>query len=134
MGGLRTLPAGGAVRPPAGGKDRRGGVGLAGDVRGRRPHRWGGEQRRRVGMPRALAADPRRIGLDEPLSALDASVQAQVANLLVELSRDLGMGMLLISHDLAIVRHVAHRTALMYLGDVVESAPTGQLWATPLQP
>src|SRR5258708_6050566 len=81
-----------------------------------------------------LAADPRLIVLDEPLSALDASVQAQVANLLVELSRELGMGMLLISHDLAIVRHVAHRVAVMYLGKVVETAATRELWEAPMHP
>lgn len=74
------------------------------------------------------------VVLDEPLSALDASVQAQVANLLVELARDLGMGMLLISHDLGIVRHVAHRTAVMYLGLIVETAPTDQLWQAPKHP
>jgi oligopeptide/dipeptide ABC transporter ATP-binding protein len=72
--------------------------------------------------------------LDEPLSALDASVQAQVANLLAELSRELHIGMLLISHDLAIVRHIAHRTAVMYLGLVVETAPTRSLWNEPLHP
>jgi peptide/nickel transport system ATP-binding protein len=74
------------------------------------------------------------IVLDEPLSALDSSVQAQVANLLVNLARDLNVGMLLISHDLAIVRHVAHRTAVMYLGVVVETAPTAQLWTAPMHP
>ena len=74
------------------------------------------------------------IVLDEPLSALDSSVQAQVANLLVDLARDLHVGMLLISHDLAIVRHVAHRTAVMYLGVVVETAPTAQLWTMPMHP
>jgi oligopeptide/dipeptide ABC transporter ATP-binding protein len=109
-------------------------VGIAADMAERHPHQLSGGQRQRVAIARALAADPRIIVLDEPLSALDASVQAQVANLLVELARDLDMGMLLISHDLAIVRHVAHRTAVMYLGQIVETAPTGLLWQAPRHP
>jgi oligopeptide/dipeptide ABC transporter ATP-binding protein len=109
-------------------------VGLPADFAGRFPHQLSGGQRQRIAIARALAAEPAMIVLDEPLSALDASVQAQVANLLVDLARDLEVGMLLISHDLAIVRHVAHRTAVMYLGRVVETAPTSQLWGNPLHP
>jgi peptide/nickel transport system ATP-binding protein len=74
------------------------------------------------------------IVLDEPLSSLDASAQAQIANLLVDLTRDLGVGLLLISHDLAIVRHVADRVAVMYLGTIVEEGPTDPMWAMPLHP
>jgi oligopeptide/dipeptide ABC transporter ATP-binding protein len=109
-------------------------VGLPASMSARHPHQLSGGQRQRVAIARALAADPRIIVLDEPLSALDASVQAQVANLLVELVRELDMGMLLISHDLAIVRHVANRTAVMYLGEIVETAPTSELWSTPRHP
>src|SRR5437762_6911485 len=109
-------------------------VGLPRDLARRFPHQLSGGQRQRIAIARALAADPAMIVLDEPLSALDSSVQAQVANLLVDLARDLHVGMLLISHDLAIVRHVAHRTAVMYLGVVVETAPTAQLWTLPLHP
>jgi peptide/nickel transport system ATP-binding protein len=109
-------------------------VGLPASMVGRFPHQLSGGQRQRVAIARALAADPAMIVLDEPLSALDASVQAQVANLLAELARDLHVGMLLISHDLAIVRHVAHRTAVMYLGVIVETAPTAELWKAPMHP
>jgi peptide/nickel transport system ATP-binding protein len=109
-------------------------VGLSRQLARRFPHQLSGGQRQRIAIARALAADPAMIVLDEPLSALDSSVQAQVANLLVDLARDLHVGMLLISHDLAIVRHVAHRTAVMYLGVVVETAPTTDLWTRPMHP
>jgi peptide/nickel transport system ATP-binding protein len=109
-------------------------VGLPASMSAQHPHQLSGGQRQRVAIARALAANPRIIVLDEPLSALDASVQAQVANLLVEIVRELDMGMLLISHDLAIVRHVAHRTAVMYLGRIVEAAPTPELWSSARHP
>jgi peptide/nickel transport system ATP-binding protein len=109
-------------------------VGLPASMSSQHPHQLSGGQRQRVAIARALAANPRIIVLDEPLSALDASVQAQVANLLVGLVRELDMGLLLISHDLAIVRHVAHRTAVMYLGTIVESAPTARLWSSARHP
>ena len=109
-------------------------VGLPPETASRFPYQLSGGQRQRVALARALAAQPSVIVLDEPLSALDVSVQAQVANLLRGLADELGVGMLLISHDLGVVHHVADRTAVMYLGRLVETAPTKELWSRPAHP
>lgn len=109
-------------------------VGLPASAASGYPHEFSGGQRQRIAIARTLAAEPSVIVADEPLAALDASIKAQLANLMVGLSRELGAGLLFISHDLAIVRHVADLVAVMYLGLVVELAPTAELWAMPLHP
>jgi peptide/nickel transport system ATP-binding protein len=109
-------------------------VGLPLEAANRYLHEFSGGQRQRVAIARALATSPSVLVLDEPLSSLDASAQAQIANLLGDLKRELGLGMLLISHDLAIVRQVADAVAVMYLGCIVEFSPTRELWADPQHP
>ncbi len=109
-------------------------VGLPANAIRRYPHEFSGGQRQRIAVARALAADPSVIVLDEPLASLDASAQAQLANLLKHLSRELEVGLLLISHDLAIVRHVADDVSVMYLGQMVETSPTMPLWERPAHP
>lgn len=109
-------------------------VGLDPAFADRFPHQFSGGQRQRIAIARALAARPRCVVADEPISALDASAQASVANLLVSLVREFDMGLLLISHDLAIVRTIADVTAVMYLGKIVETGPSRDIWRDPAHP
>ncbi len=109
-------------------------VGLAARFSRKYPHEFSGGQRQRIAVARALAVRPKLIVADEPVSALDVSIQAQIINLLATLTRDLGLTMIFVSHDLAVVKHISHRIAVMYLGRIVELGPAADVIERPLHP
>jgi peptide/nickel transport system ATP-binding protein len=109
-------------------------VGLPANYAGKLPHQLSGGERQRVAIARSLALQPRLVVCDEPVSSLDVSIQAQILNLFRELQQRVGLACLFISHNLAVLKHVSHRLAIMYLGRIVESAPVEALFAQPLHP
>ena len=109
-------------------------MGLRPEFRSRYPHEFSGGQCQRIGIARALAVEPEFLVCDEPISALDVSIQAQIVNLLVDLQKDLGLTSLFIAHDLAVVRHISDRVGVLYMGTLVELAGTAALYGTPRHP